>query len=104
MRYPDPNTKVLDTVNLDRIEDLGVWVWVPHGGAVVGDDEWHAAWSGTGLHNTSKLELCFLRANLEWHVSALCVVEETKVLVRLWDADHVHEACWEGEVCSGTAV
>ena len=76
-------------VNLDRIEHLGVWVWVSHGLAIVGDNVWDAARAGLGLHDLSELELCFLVRHLHWDVSALCVVEKTEVLVRLWDGNNV---------------
>jgi small subunit ribosomal protein S4e len=91
-------------VNLDSVKDLGVWVRVPHRGAVVAHDEWNATWTHTGLSNPPELVLCLLSRDLEWNVPSLCVVQQTEVLVRLWDADDIHEAGWEGEVGSGSTV
>jgi hypothetical protein len=81
-------------VNLDRVEDLCVWVWVSQGFTVVGDNEWDCARGKGGLDDLSELVLCFLGRHLHWDVSALCVVEKSEVLVGLWDGDNV---CRPGE-------
>ena len=89
---------------LHSVVSLDVWVWEADGSSVVGHNVWDFVLAELFLGNFAELELSLRCVNANWLESSLDVVEDTEVLVSLWDLDHVHQAEWETRVSSCSVV
>ena len=74
---------------LDGVVDLDEGVGVADGAAVVGDDEWNALGTNTGLLHLEKLVGSLLSGDAVDGETTLDVVEETEVLARLLDRNDI---------------
>jgi len=99
---------VLDLVRLqiepDGVVDLDVRVRVADGAAVVRDQHGHALGSDQQLLDLAQLVLGLLGRDAVHGEAALDVVDESELLARLLDRDHVHEAGWVAHVRAHFAV
>lgn len=83
---------VLLEVKLDSVVDLDERVGVTDGATVVGDDERNASSTELNLLDLQEFVRSFVFGDAVDGESTLDVVQETEVLARLFDRDHVLEA------------
>jgi len=84
-------------VHLDNVVVLGIGVWVPDGATIVGGDAWDTLGSDAhGLHAGQLVAWLVSKvlglANAVEHEAALCVVQQTEVLIGLLDGHDIHES------------
>jgi len=91
-------------VNLDRVVDLDLWVWVANRSCIMRHKEGDAALAQLDTADLAQLVFGLLGGDSVYGEAALGVVDEAEVLASLLDANDILEASWVGRVGADLAV
>jgi len=91
-------------VDLNGVVDLDRWIRVTDSSSIVRDQEWDSALAQLYSLNLPKLVFGLLGLDSVDGEAALGVVDQTKVLASLFDADDVHETSWVGGIGSDLSI
>jgi len=91
-------------VELDGVVLLDLWVGETDGSSVVGNNIGDLVLSEGLSLDLAKLELSLLAFDADWLESSLNVIEDSEVLVGLWDLNNISETEWELGVSSDLTV
>merc|ERR1712098_881529 len=84
--------------------DIHIWVRVPDGATVMGDNVWNTLRSTRDPLHTAELELRFLIINFLWAETPLGVVKHAEVFAGLLNCDDVHETSGKVDVRASFGV
>lgn len=91
-------------VDLDRVVDLDLWVWVADRSCIMRHKEGDAALAQLDTADLAQLVLGFLAGDSVYGEATLGIVDEAEVLAGLLDADDILEASWVRWVGADLAV
>lgn len=89
---------------LDCVLLLDIWVRISDGSSVMGNDVWDLVLAHSLSLDTAELELGFLGINFVGLVSALHIVENSKVFSSFFNANNIHDTEWESGISSNFVV
>jgi len=95
---------VLVEIELDGVVNLDGWIRVTDGSAVVSDNVRYAPGTNGHLPDLEELVGSLLGGDTMDGESALDIVQQTEMLIRLFDRDHIHKSSGVSGVCPDLTI
>jgi len=79
-------------------------IWVSDGTAVVGNQIGDSSWAGGNLNDTAELIFSLFGSDFVEDEATLDVVQDSEIVIGLFDGQDVHEAGWIFDVSADTTI
>jgi len=79
-------------------------IWVPDGTAVMSNQIGNSSWAGRNLNNTAELVFSLFRSDLVEDEATLDIVQDSEIVIGLFNGQDVHEAGRIFDVSADTAI
>ena len=83
---------------------MNVWVRESNGSSIVSNDMWNLRFTDFLLSDLAELEFSFFSVNSVRLESSLNVIEDSEVLIGLFDGDNVQRSEWESRISSDLTI